>query len=195
MSANNFSRLCQSVFLVFCASCNVYAQSPNSTSAAPLDLRVVVSTPVVALGDSVFVRVELKNKGHDEIPIARWLVPIVNGPAYLVLEFENENGSKFSGENMRGMFSTEATNDWWTMLAPYHYYGVEIDFNYKTYSFLKAPGKYRITARYVSKGGLTPPSRDDWHIPGRQAWQGDISSKAASFEVLPTEGNRRPPGN
>ena len=160
-----------------------------------MDLRVVVLTPVVAPGEPVIIRVELKNNGGAEIPIARWLVPMVNGPSSLVLEFEDEKGSKFSGENLHGILSTEATNDWWTMLAPEHYYGLEMRFDDKSYGFLKVPGKFKISARYVSKGGLTPPSRDDWHIPAHDAWKGQLSSNIATFEVRPTDSKRPPHGN
>jgi hypothetical protein len=171
------------VVLFVAIACHAQAQSSNSNVDA-LQLRITIVTPTVKQGDPVEILVEIKNNGKYEVSVARWLLCTTNGPSCLSLEFEDEDGLKHEGEAMHAIMSPDATNEWWTQLSPSHYYGVEERLEGLPYDFLKKPGRYRVTARYVSKGGLTPPSREDWHIPAREVWKGDIVSNVGSFEVV-----------
>jgi hypothetical protein len=101
------------------------------------------------------------------------------------LEFEDSKGSKFKGEEMHGILSPEAVSQWWTDIAPGHDYGIDMKLDGQDYPFLQNPGIYKLTARYVSKGGLTPPSREDWHIPAHDVWKGEILSNVVEFQILP----------
>lgn len=158
---------------------------PLTNDADQLRLRIDVLTQTVRQGDPVDIRVEIKNDGKYEVSIAKWLLCTVNGPSCLSLEFEDEKGLKHEGEMMHATMALDATNEWWTQISPSHYYGVEERLEGSPYDFLKTPGHYKATARYISKGGLTPPSREDWHIPSREVWKGEIVSNEARFEVVP----------
>jgi hypothetical protein len=171
------------VVLVVAIACHAQRQSSNA-NVDPLQLRMVILTPTVTQGDPVEIRVEIKNNGKYEVSVARWLLCTMNGPSCLSLEFEDEDGSKHEGEAIHATMSLDATNEWWTQLSPSHYYGVEERLEGLPYDFLNKQGRYKVTARYVSKGGLTPPSREDWHIPAREVWKGDIVSNVGSFEVV-----------
>lgn len=144
----------------------------------------MVLNPVVSRETPVTVRIEIKNTDRYDMVVARDLICETNGPTCLSLEFEDEKGSKHGGEVIHGTMSSAAYGSWWTLLAPGHYYGVEENLEGFGFEFLKVPGHYKITARYVSKGGFTPPSREDWNIPALKAWEGELVSNVATFDVL-----------
>jgi hypothetical protein len=126
----------------------------------------------------------MKNDSGEPIVVARSLVCVANGPAHLCLDFQDEKGLEHSGEHIHSTMSALAEGDWWAVLAPSHFYGVDDTLSDLPYEFLKKPGRYKVTAKYISKGGFIPASREDWQIPRRDAWVGEVNSNVASFEVV-----------
>jgi ribosomal protein S28E/S33 len=184
--SSGFARMLCTIALTFLLLGPAHGQSSRPL-VTDLQLRIIVLTPTVKSGEPLKVRIELKNDGKDEVVVARNLVGPTNGPAYLALEFEDENGKKYEEPALLAWMSLEHRNDWWTQIAPGHYYGVENSLDDASCECLKKPGRYKLVARYISKGGLTPPSREDWYIPAREVWKGEIVSNSVAFEVLPAK--------
>ena len=184
MTNNKTNFSISSAILILAIACQAQDPLPKP-NVDRLQLRIATLTPTVIQGDPVEIRVEIKNNGKYEVSVARWLLCTINSPSCLSLEFEDENGSKYEGEIIHSTMSPDATGEWWTQISPSHYYGTEERLEDLPYDFLKKPGRYKVTARYISRGGFTPPSREDWHIPAHEVWKGEIVSNVASFEVIP----------
>lgn len=152
-----------------------------------VDLRLIASKTAVRIGASpVILRVELWNEGTRDFWTSRALVPDTSGPAYLMIYVENGKHETVPLDQMDAILSDEAVNEWWTCISPAHYYGLEFKLDPLVYAAVRPPGKYKLTAKYVSKGGLTPPS-PDWHVHSHRIWEGTLESNPVWIEVLPHE--------
>jgi hypothetical protein len=180
--------LCLATTLVFLTNAR---QLPNIGNNPSVRLRLTIPNPAVTVGEGLGVRVELKNESGETIVIARWLGCVTNAPAFLCLEFRDEKGQRLPSYAVRAdMTSAEFEGDSWTQIAAGYFYGNEFtlrDLPYERYEFLNKLGRYSVTAKYVSKGGFIPASGQDWKIPKRDAWVGEVDSNAASFEVIPKQ--------
>lgn len=152
-----------------------------------VDLRLIVSKTTIQIGTSpVILRVELWNEGTSDFWASRALVPDTSGPAYLIIYVENVKHETVPLDQMDAILSGEAMNEWWTCISPAHYYGLEFKLDPLVYAAVRLPGKYKLTAKYVSKGGLTPPS-PDWQVHSHRIWEGALESNPVWIEVLPHE--------
>jgi hypothetical protein len=150
-----------------------------------IDVRLSVQNTQRRAGEApIHVRVELWNKGKQDFIASSELVPIVNARAYLVLEFLDDNGNLHRGLGISEHFTEKGLNEWWTRIAPGHYYGLEFDLDPNTYPFLETPGTYKMVAKYVSKGGVTASIVNPDSLSYR-IWEGSITSNSVSVEILP----------
>jgi hypothetical protein len=179
-----FARILCTVALTILLLGPAHGQASKAV-VSELRLSVIVLTPTVKQGEPVKVRIELKNDGCSDVAVARWLICIANSPSCLSFEFEDESGIKRWGETSHSFPSVGPTDDYWTQIAPSHYCGVEDRLEGLPYEFLKKPGRYKVTARYVSHGGLTRPGQGEHDNPQYDVWKGEIVSNSATFEVLP----------
>jgi len=154
-----------------------------------VELRLSATTETVQSGDPIHLRAELENSGKEDFFAGSMLDPIINAPAYLTIEIGDEKGTKYRGDIMHSIFSQQAINEWWTKIAPGHYYGAKIELDDESYTFLKPVGKYTITARYVSNGGVTPPS-PAWQVSSYRVWKGQVTSNPVVITVTTAKANR-----
>lgn len=149
-----------------------------------IELRLVADKAKVRIGEQpVRMRVELFNKGKHDFIAGGELEPITNAPTFLQLEFTDSKGAAHRGSVVNLWMNDQIRNEWWTRIAPGHYYGIEFDLDLETYPFMGVPESYTITAKYVSKGGATPPS-PEWQVPSRHVWEGELSSNSVQVTVL-----------
>jgi hypothetical protein len=132
--------------------------------------------------------VELWNKGSDDFIAGTTLLPIVTEPTYLLLRFVDAAGKEEPVTKMTISRTAVLNDKRWTRIAPGHYYGFEFGLTSDPYDnpFLSTPGRYMLTAIYVSKGGNTPPS-PDWGVPAHKVWEGEIVSNSITIQMLPAK--------
>jgi len=158
--------------------------SRTAASTVPLELRLIVPTTQRRAGEvPTHIRVELLNKSNENFIVGIELAPIMNAQAYLALEFLDNNGNLHQGQGISENFTEKGLNEWWTRIAPGHYYGAEFDLDPYTYPFLETPGTYRIVAKYESKGGMTASIVNPDSLSYR-VWEGSITSNSVSLEIL-----------
>lgn len=165
-----------------CNPCRVgRANSKNS----PVQLVLTAVRPVVRIGGApVRVRVELQNNGQDDFIVGERLLPILNAWTYIVLDIVDSAGHPLQGASMTVEMPSSARNGSWTRIAPGHYYGIEYELDTRYYPALNHPGRYKLRAKYISKGGNTPAS-PDWQVPSFKVWEGEITSNTVTITVLP----------
>jgi len=174
----------------YSSACSLVFSTSGGLSGIKFDqrtgrTRLTIANHDVQKGQPLTLRLEFKNVGKADFLAPKWLVSITNSPSSVVLEFEDSKGSKSKGEEEHWILSTEAVNDWWTDIAPGHYYRIDMKVGRaRLFLFCKKPGLYKLTAKYVSKSGLTPPSREDWHIPAHEVWKGEILSNVVEFQIF-----------
>ena len=158
--------------------------SRTAASPAPVEVRLLVPTTQRRVGQApIHIRVELWNKGKEDFIAGSELAPIMNARAYLALEFLDNKGNLHQDPGISENFSEKGLNEWWTRIAPGHYYGVEFDLDPYTFPFLETPGTYKMVAKYVSKGGLTASIANPDSLSYR-VWEGSITSNSVSLETL-----------
>jgi hypothetical protein len=167
------------------ASTQSQPASRISEAGPSIDLRLSVQNTQHRVGEGPFhIRVELLNKGKEDFIAGTELVPIMNAQAYLILEFLDNKGNLRRGAGISEHFTEKGLNEWWTRIAPGHYYGFEFDLDPGTYPFLETPGTYKMVAKYVSKGGVTASIVNPDSLSYR-VWEGSITSDSVSLEILP----------
>lgn len=164
-----------------CSPCRGRADSKNP----PVQLVLTAVRPVARVGGApARVRVELRNNGQDDFIVGEDLLPIVNARTYVLLEIVDPSGHAQQGTVMTAEIPFSVRNASWTRIAPGHYYGIEFDLDTKDYPALSHPGRFKITVKYISKGGNTPAS-PDWQVPSYKVWEGEITSNTVTITVLP----------
>jgi hypothetical protein len=166
------------------ASLQSQPASRISAATAPVEVRLIALNAQRRAGQApIHIRVELLNKSNENFIVATELEPIMNARAYLALEFLDGNGNLHQGLGISENFTEKGLKEWWTRIAPGHYYGVEFDLDPHTYPFLETPGTYRVVAKYISKGGVTASIVDPDSLSYR-VWEGSITSNSVSLEIL-----------
>jgi hypothetical protein len=156
----------------------------NRSEPAPVEVRLIVPTTQRRVGQApIHIRVELWNKGKEDFIAGSELAPIMNARAYLALEFLDNKGNLHQDPGISENFTEKGLNEYWTRIAPGHYYGVEFDLDPYTFPFLETPGTYKMVAKYVSKGGLTASIANPDSLSYR-VWEGSITSNSVSLETL-----------
>jgi hypothetical protein len=143
-------------------------------------LRAVKPTPRV--GESpARVQIEFQNHGDQDFIVGEDLLPIVNALTYVLLELTDSAGHPEPIVNMTTETAPQRAS--WTRIAPGHYYGIEFDLDTESYPALKRPGRYKLIAKYISKGAVTPPI-PELQIPTYHVWQGELDSNTIEIQVL-----------
>jgi hypothetical protein len=146
-------------------------------------LRLSTSKGEFAVGETLLVRVEFENRGTSDLLIGKMMLPFSNAPSSLQIMFEDEKGNTFPDERWTVEWSYRALDEWWTAVSSKHFYGTEIQLTKKSHEFLGRPGKYKLTAVYVSKGGLTAPVPDR-QIPAYRVWEGELRSNSVWITII-----------
>lgn len=166
--------------------------TPNILGGTPPRVELHLSTNVAERhvgGPPVHVRVELWNKGKEDFIAGAEFAPILNAPSYVNLEFTDEKGAVHEGSVIYSNFTEDTKSQWWTRVAPGHYYGAEWDLDSTTYQFLDTPGLYKLTARYVSKGGDFG-GRAGGAVVCCRVWSGEVISNTMMIRILPSTINQ-----
>lgn len=167
-------------------SAPVLAFSTRPISASdPPTLRVTLSAPQATLrdpDDSVDVTVEIHNDTSEDVYVSHLLVAFENAPAELVFEVSDSAGQTFKCESLNMTLSERTVREWWTKIAPNHFYGSQIKLNASTCRRLATPGDYTLLAKYASRGG-TIPANPEWNTPAHLVWKGEVSSNSISVHV------------
>ena len=167
-----------------------HGPAAKESTQPSVHLRLSVSADKAPLNKPITVRVEMWNRGAEDFYASYALTPILNGPAYLTLEFVDEAGHQYSDEKWFATLSDQAVHEWWIRIAPGHFYGTELVLDPKIYSFLKNLGTFTVRAKYSSKGGLTPPNAE-WGVISHSVWRGSLESNPVSITVLPAIPNAK----
>lgn len=173
-----------SVTLLGIGSCKLLAANPPG-----IELRLSAAVTERHVGDPpIRVRVELWNGGKDDFIAGDEFAPILNAPSYVNLEFVDEKGMLHEGAVINSNFTGDAKSQSWTRIAPRHYYGEEFDLDIDSYPFLNTPGLFKVTAKYVSKGGDVGGKGES--LICCHAWAGEVVSNTIMINVLPAESHR-----
>jgi hypothetical protein len=166
------------------AATNIFGANPPGVE---LHLSAVVPERRVG-GPPIRARVELWNEGKEDFIAGAEFAPILNAPSFVKLEFVDERGTVHAGSVIYSNFSEDGKSQWWTRIAPHHYYGEEFDLDLNSYPFLDSPGIFKVSAKYVSKGRDAQASTHDPLVCCR-VWAGEIASNTVSIRILPPETN------
>lgn len=155
-----------------------------------------ISFTLRAIRDRVFVggaparvRIEMQNNGTADFIIGEDFLPITNASTYVLLDLTDSHGQSEPAAGITVYAPFPAQNASWTRIAAGHFYGLELDLDPEDYPALSRPGRYKVTATYVSKGGNTPAS-PDWQVPSHKVWEGKIVSNSIWIEVLPNANSK-----
>jgi hypothetical protein len=136
----------------------------------------------------ILLRVELWNKSADIFVAGIALYPLMNQTAHLRLEGWNEKGERVFLLESVGGTGVSIYDKWWNLIAPGHYYGTEYELDSNDIEFVRTPGRYRLIATYVSRGGVTA-ANPEYQIPAYNVWKGELASNAVWIQVFPGVGN------
>ena len=156
-----------------------FSQS-STAEASSLQLHLSAEQTRFRIGETIPLRIEIENLGTQDVFIANY----TDAPSSLLLSIRDVSGKVYPDEEMSGSHIQSAFNEWWTRVSVLHFYGINQKINTTSHPFLTKQGKYRITAKYVSKGGKTP-ANVQWGIPSYTVWAGEIESNMIEIEVLP----------
>lgn len=171
---------CMLSALLFVSVVGLQAQATDSKIGPQVKLTVVHGTSRPD-ESPVRIRVELWNTGKEDLVVGKELFPIMNAPAYLQLHFTDETNEEHNGATL-SIDSTRFIQDSsWTIIAPMHFYGVEIELDLDSFPFIRKAGKYFVTAVYHSDGYARPTPESGG--PTVSVWKGDANSNTAQFTI------------
>jgi len=162
--------------------------SQPGPATAHAAVRVTLSPPQATLrdpDDTVNLTVEIHNDGAEDVYVSHLLVGFENAPAKLVLEVSDAAGYTFKCESLNMILSEHIVREWWTKVAPNHFYGSEVKLNAATCECLRTAGDYTLLAKYASHGG-TIPANSEWNMPAHPVWKGEVTSNVIKVHVLGT---------
>ncbi len=155
-----------------------------------IELRLSANKTKLYVGDPpIRVRVELWNRGTEDFIAGGEFAPILNAPTFVDMDFSDSGGRHYRGLVIKTTLTEQGRNGWWTRIVPGHYYGYEFDLDAQSYSFLTHPGRFKATARYVSKAGNTASSPN---LISGPVWEGELLSNPVWIEVLPSNSQLEP---
>ena len=93
----------------------------TTSAETSAQLQLSVSKKKSRLDEPIQARIELWNRGTEDLYASHLLFPFLNGPAYLVLEFEDAAGRADTEGTWIAEFSGHAIHEWWTRIAPSHF--------------------------------------------------------------------------
>lgn len=182
------------VGLVFCIL--FFSTQSMSPSSQVLDQKTLDANPgiqlTLAISQTQFrlgetpprIRIEMQNKSQEYFWAAREQgPPFTNGPSYVEIDVTNQKGETLILESLEAYFSWVALHEWWVCIAPSHYYGTEYLLDSDEGTSMNKPGTYKLTAKYVSHGGIIPANME-WHLPAYSAWKGEIKSNTVKITIL-----------
>jgi hypothetical protein len=158
-------------------------QSPAAETST-LQLRISTEQTKYRISETISLRIEIDNLSTQDVFIGTSLINYTNAPSSLILNVKDRNGNAYPDAEMSGSHIQSAFSEWWTRVSVLSFYGINQQINVTSHPFLAKAGKYRISAKYVSKGGKTP-ANVEWHIPSYSVWAGEIESNTIEIEVLP----------
>ena len=177
--------------------------NPRSTaeSSPRIEIKLIPEKSVIRTGETLKFNVEIWNVGTADIIIAQNIdATFGNSDLELFLEV----GSTLQGAAMHGVgdaipdpnpdLAITFVKNWLT-LNKSHYYGTYVDMDPIDFPQLRKPGRYRIRAKYSSRGiNSVPAWNGGWLKPEDieklpfKAWKGTADSNFVSVQVsIPTK--------
>jgi hypothetical protein len=161
----------------------------QNASGSSLQLRLDVAKERSAQGRWVSMEVTLTNTGTVDVVVADRLVPAVNAPAYFEILLSDDKGRLSPMETVVIEYSPRQRARWWSRLGAGRSKSISWRIGGKSHGFLRAPGKYKIQARYVcrepSEWDESLRTKEGEAISRAQVWTGELSSNPVWIEVLP----------
>jgi hypothetical protein len=157
-----------------------------------IHLTLAISQNQFRLGETPpRLKIEMRNESREYFYVARDLgPPIINLTAYVEIDVTNQNGETLILESLHGAYLDWAfMHEWWVCIAPSHYYGTEYSLDSDESTPIHEPGTYKLTAKYVSHGGIIPANKE-WQLPAHAVWKGEIKSNSVKITILPPRKSR-----
>jgi hypothetical protein len=187
-----------SVFLLLTGTilvlCTFLSADAGPPAAHVLEIKVQVSGPTFAQGDSIPVSIRLLNMSNGDILVGRYLANFKNAPTSLTISVEDEQGQRSEGSYGYIEMTHDVAQRWWIEIPPGNSYGLDTKLVSSAYPLLKTTGKRCVTAIYASSGEsisatFRRPTSARRDILAK-AWVGEIRSEPACFEIIGSQRSR-----
>jgi hypothetical protein len=144
--------------------------------APPIEFRIITSRTLLhGTRDKAEIKLEFFNRGKRDIYVGGEIAGFQSAPSKVFIRIEDKTHNVTNCGLMNLILSQKAVDDWWTKIAPFHYYGTKFELDSQICEAFKVPGEYRLTAVYISKGGqVAGTSSTNSHA--EEAWSGQIES-------------------
>jgi hypothetical protein len=143
-----------------------------------------VSRNRFTVGEEIHVRVEIVNGTDEDFFVGRSLQQTFTNPSYVWITVSDElTGSGSDKEATTEFLTPRTVSEWWTRVAPRHFYGTELSLDGRTHAYLRKRGHYLVRAKYISRGGIVAATPNEGS-PSQQVWQGEIESNTISIEIV-----------
>ncbi len=182
-------------------SASVAGEQPQSKQdqKAEIAVSLAVTRNSFVVGETIEVRVEIRNAGDTSIFVGRELYLNTDWIHSLELSLEDESGNA-SGYMRRtrhpfppDLEQSIATSlaKGWIALSPGHFYGTTVRIYPQSFEFLQKPGRYRLYGKYVSHGVDAPfyYNRLAYKVEAvsqlpYRFWKGEISTNSLWIEIV-----------
>jgi hypothetical protein len=160
----------------------VFQNAPKTS--LPIELRISASKLVVReTGDEAEMLLEFHNISDKDVYVGGEIAGFQNAPSMAYLKVQGNQRETEKCGIMNITLSQKAIDEWWTKIAPFHYYGTKSELNSRTCEIFGSPGVYKIAAVYVSKGGQVSAAPDCSNAPA-EAWSGQIESNSIEIRFV-----------
>lgn len=167
------------------------AQEPLKEDSKQIEFTLSAAKNKYKVGETIHIRVELKNLGNRPILIGRELSPIANWPFSVSIKLVDGNGKYVKSVRVAyvdppprpDLSARGGVLRWWTVLDPGCFYGKEVDLQLGSIE----PGTYELQANYYSvglsdkKGSDPKPNARDGEIP---VFSGKIEAMPFTVEIV-----------
>jgi len=167
------------------------AQEPRKENTSQIEVRLWAATNKYKAGDTIHLRVELKNLGDTPILVGRELSPVANWPFSVSLRLVDANGKYV--QSVRAAYVDPPPQPdlstrggvlrWWTVLDPGCFYGKELDFQLGSIE----RGTYELQASYHSAGLLdqqksgSTPNGSNQEVP---VFSGQVEAMPITIRIV-----------
>jgi hypothetical protein len=182
-------------------SASVAGEQPQSKQdqKAEIAVSLAVTRNSFVVGETIEVRVEIRNAGDTSIFVGRELYLNTDWIHSLELSLEDESGNasgymrsgrdKFPPDPEQSIATSLAKG--WIALSPGHFYGTTLRIYPQSFEFLQKPGRYRLYGKYVSHGVDAPFYYNPLaykveavsQLPYR-FWKGEIDTNSVWIEIV-----------
>lgn len=186
-------------------SASVAGEQPQSKQdqKAEIAVSLAVTRNSFVVGETIEVRVEIRNAGDKSIFVGRELYLNTDWIHSLELFMEDKNGNQsvrmrrgrdpFPPDPEQSIATSLAKG--WIALSPGHFYGTTVRIYPQSFEFLQKPGRYRLYGKYVSHGVDAPfyYNRLAYKVEAvsqlpYRFWKGEININSVWIEILPPKG-------